>query len=65
MKFKKGERVVSLATDRTYEVAEDTTDDSEFVKILVQYYTGSTVKWAKSLAPINKFIKIEQTGETK
>jgi hypothetical protein len=65
MKFKKGERVVSLDTEKTYEVAEDTTDDNEFVKILAQYRRGSTIHWVEALAPMNRLINITQTGETK
>jgi len=65
MKFKKGERVVSLDTEKTYEVAEDTTDDDEFVKILAQCRMGSTIHWVEALAPMNRLIKITETGETK
>ena len=64
MMFKKGEKVISLRSEKIYEVAEDTTDDNEFVKIIALFSLGSTRQWIETNAPINDFIKIKQ-GETK
>ena len=59
MNLKEGEKILHLNSERFYEVAEDTTDDDEFVIVLVQFRMGSTIHWVKSRAPINDFIKIK------
>ena len=59
MKLKKGDKVVSLASERIYEVAEDMADDDECVKLFAPFRLGSTVRWITTTAPTNSFIKVK------
>jgi hypothetical protein len=59
VKLKKGDKVVSLASEKIYEVAEDMADNDECVKLFVLFRLGSTVQWITTTAPTNGFIKVK------
>jgi hypothetical protein len=59
VKLNKGDKVMSLASEKIYEVAEDMADDDECVKLFAPFRLGSTVQWITTTAPTNNFIKIK------